>query len=205
MCGRYQFTKIKGIEDYLKLDTLDIESAKLSDDIRPTNMAPVVANDHPHTLTTMRWGLLPSWLKLEADGKIPRWAQSTFNAVSEEAEKKPAFRSAYKSKRCLVPTQGYFEWTGEKGAKQKWLFTLKESEFMILAGLWDTWQSPTGEVRSFTILTTAANDMLKPYHHRMPVILPHDALDIWLGGTTAQIASLLLAYPGNEIRIEKAA
>lgn len=127
----------------------------------------------------MRWGLVPSWAK---DIKI---GSRMINAVSETAAAKPAFRSAFRCRRCLVLADGFYEWRREGKQRAPMYFFQKSGEPMAFAGLWESWQSPDGKwVRSCSILTTTANEFMAPIHHRMPVILSAETEPLWLDPLT---------------------
>jgi putative SOS response-associated peptidase YedK len=143
--------------------------------IAPSQPVAVVSNEDPHQLTFYKWGLLPSW------AKDPAMANKMINARSETAAEKPAFRSAFKRRRCLIPADGFFEWQQQGGGKVPLFIHLKDHAIFTMAGLWEIWHSPDGdEVRTCTILTTEANEFMKPIHDRMPVILRREDYDLWL-------------------------
>jgi putative SOS response-associated peptidase YedK len=197
MCGRYKFTRKEEIARYLDIEAEELENARTdNDDVRPIVLMPVVSNLEPRTLVGMRWGLIPSWAKKEG-GKFPTWLNSTFNARSEEAAEKPAFRTAFKANRCLVPCDGFYEWTGEKGSKLKHYISLQSGDPMVFAGLWDKWRGPEGEVLSFTILTCEPNHFMSGIHNRMPVILAKPDFDRWLQGTPAEVKELMVPCPDS--------
>ena len=152
-----------------------------------------------HTLDLMRWGLVPYWAKNIKVGF------STINAMAETIDTKPVFREAFRRRRCLVPVEAYYEWKKlDAKTKQPYAFALTEGGFMALAGLWETWKSPAGEVvRSFTIATTAPNALAAEIHNRMPAILPSAAWPAWLGEEEAGAAALkglLAPYPADGMR-----
>jgi len=145
----------------------------------------------------MRWGLVPSWAK---EGSFNF---STINARAETMSEKPTFRNSFKRRRCLVPADGFYEWkaTAEKH-KQPFVIRPVDGKSLAFAGLWDRWHSSAGEaLESMTIVTTAANDMMRPLHERMPVILPPEHYALWLDPAcqkTALLSSLLMPCP-NEL------
>lgn len=156
--------------------------------IAPTQEAPVIrAQDAGvREAVMLRWGLVPSWAK---DLKI---GSQMINARSETLAEKPAFRNAFRLRRCIVPTTGFFEWTGEAGRKQAYAITMPERPLFAFAGLWEWWKGPEGTaVETFTIVTTDANETVGTIHDRMPVILPEAAYDRWLFGTAEDARSLL--------------
>jgi putative SOS response-associated peptidase YedK len=168
--------------------------------VAPTNPLPVVhydADAGERCLDVMRWGLIPFWAK---DIKI---GFSTFNARAEDIDKKPAFRDAFKRRRCLVPLDNFYEWKKTPTGKQPYAIALADRRLMAMAGLWETWRSPAGErVRSFTIITTTPNALCAELHDRMPVVLKPDAWPVWLGEEPADVPrlkSLLGPYPADEM------
>jgi putative SOS response-associated peptidase YedK len=123
----------------------------------------------------MRWGLIPSWAK-ESSG-----AATMINARSESAGAKPAFREALKSRRCLIPADGFYEWQRVGKTKQPYCFEVGNAQMFAFAGIWDRWKDPSGNwVKTCSILTTAPNAVTSPVHDRMPVILDPDCYDLWL-------------------------
>lgn len=194
MCGR---AKLPDDVSEIKLD-LKIEWDEIGDyrprwNAAPTSKLPVVVSRQgERILTLMRWGLIPSWAK---DTKI---GYSTFNARAEAVENRPAFRAAWQQgRRCLVIADGYYEW--RDADKQPFAVALGNRGPMTFAGLWEAWQAPDGtSLKSFTIITTAANELLQPLHERMPVLLPPDRWPCWLGETPAnnsELKALLKPYP----------
>lgn len=145
----------------------------------------------------LRWGLIPSWAKDCSMGA------KLINARSETVAEKPAFRSAYKHRRCLIVADGFYEWKKEKDRKQPFYFELQNKRPFAFAGLWDKWKSPQGEeINTCTILTTAANKLLQQYHHRMPVILKEQDYDLWLDSQIQApnlLQHLLSSYPSEEM------
>ena len=167
--------------------------------VAPTQTLPIVrydSEDRQRSLDLMRWGLIPFWAK---DVKI---GYTTINAMAETVATKPAYREAFKRRRCLVPIDNFYEWqkTGPKD-KQPYAFALADRSIMALAGLWETWRSPANEtVRSFTIITTTPNELCAPIHTRMPVILAPAAWPVWLGEEQVeppQLHALLAPYPAD--------
>jgi putative SOS response-associated peptidase YedK len=119
---------------------------------------------------------------------VPFWAKdikvgfANINAKAEGIEKKPAFREAFRQRRCLVPVDNFYEWQKVDGGKQPYAIGLKGGSLMALAGLWVNWRSPAGErVRSFAIVTTEANELCARLHNRMPVVLTPEDWPAWLG------------------------
>lgn len=146
----------------------------------------------------MRWGLVPFWAK---DLKV---GARMINAVGETVLVKPAFRAAFKKRRCLVLANGFYEWQKEGKRKIPNYIYARNGGPMAFAGLWETWKSPEGQVvRSCTIITTSANSFIQPLHHRMPVILSDETQALWLDPLTEdpQILNPLLMPAPSEYLI----
>lgn len=144
--------------------------------VAPAQTIPVILNEAAHELTYARWGLMPSWAKdLSMSAKM-------INARAETVDEKPAFRAAFKRRRCLVPASGFYEWqTRDDGKKYPMYIHLADRDLFGFAGLWEVWHSPEGdELRTCTILTTSANSFMKSIHERMPVILSRENYADWL-------------------------
>jgi putative SOS response-associated peptidase YedK len=200
MCGR--FTLFSSAEAIAQIFEVDVPA-----DITPSyNIAPSqtvkavvqMADLSKRILHCFRWGLIPSWAKDPAIGF------KLINARAETASEKPSFRSAFKHRRCLIPTDGFYEWQHAedgKAKKQPYFFSLKDGNPFALAGLWESWKSPDGEViESCTILTTKANDILRPIHDRMPVILDSKDWDMWLDpsfNNMHELQEILKPYPAE--------
>ena len=146
----------------------------------------------------MRWGLIPSWAKDPAVGA------GMINARSETAGTKPAFRDAMKSRRCLIPADGFYEWKRDGKTKQPYCFEVNDGELFAFAGLWDRWKDPSGGwVKTCSILTTTPNAVTSAVHDRMPVILDPDGYDLWLDPgmqNVAAISELLKPYDASRMR-----
>lgn len=157
----------------------------------------VIADDAGRRVETMRWGLIPAW----ADD--PSIGNRLINARAESIFQKPSFKRAAQHRRCLVPADGFYEWQRQGGRKVPHFVRLRSGRPFGFAGIWDAWRSPEGEsVLSCTIVTTEANDLLKPIHDRMPVIVPKDDEATWLDPKSrdrAQLASILQPYPSAEM------
>lgn len=123
----------------------------------------------------LRWGLIPAW------AKDPGIGARMINARSETVAEKPAFRAAFRRRRCLVPATGFYEWRSESGRKQPYLIHAPDHAPFAIAGLWERWQGPDGaELETCSLLTTEANEALRPLHDRMPVLLAPEAWEPWL-------------------------
>jgi putative SOS response-associated peptidase YedK len=188
MCGRYRLSRRKEIieEDFDCVSSEEDWSPRYN--IAPTQPVPVI-RQHPkdpiRVLSLMRWGLIPSWAK---DASI---AARMMNARSETAATKPAFRDALKSRRCLLPADGFYEWKRTRKTKQPYCFELNESELFAFAGLWDGWKDPNGNwIRTCSILTTKPNALTSAVHNRMPVILDPNNYDLWLDPGMQNVAAV---------------
>jgi len=187
MCSRYFLDADGNIIAYT-FRVPEHDRIKKRFNIAPTQDAPVIraAEAGVREVAMLRWGLVPSWAK---DVKI---GSQMINARSETLSEKPAFRNAFRLRRCIVPATGFFEWTGEAGRKQAYAITIPERPIFAFAGLWEWWKREDGQgVETFTIVTTDANEAVGAIHDRMPVILPADAYDRWLFGTAEDARSLL--------------
>jgi putative SOS response-associated peptidase YedK len=195
MCGRYSLVQTDQVAA-----RFDIHQAQLTllprYNVAPSQSMPVVVRNSPNRLVEMQWGLIPSW------SKEPRVQFSTINARAETITKSPVFRGPFKSRRCLAPASGFYEWQRTSQGKQPFCIRLKGGELFAFAGLYDVWLDEEGnELYSYTVITTTPNDLVAPIHNRMPVILRRDDEDIWLDKETdpARLLALLRAYPADEM------
>lgn len=180
MCGRYAVSG--GIDEIRRLFGAENPPPNWPGtwNMAPTRDAPVVRR-HPETgarhLDLLRWGLLPHWARDRAAIRQP------INARSETAATAPMFRAALRERRCLVPAELFYEWRQEAGgAKTPFAIARADGQMLALAGLWEWWKAPDGSLlRSFVILTTAANDTLRPLHARMPAVIEPEDWPLWLG------------------------
>ena len=205
MCGRAKLPDdVSEIKLDLKIDFDEIGDYRPRWNAAPTSKLPVVVSHNgQRTLTSMRWGLIPSWAQPEP--KSLKIGYSTFNARAEGIETRPAFRAAWRTgRRCLVIADGYYEW--RDADKQPFAVALDNRGPMTFAGLWDCWRASDGTtLKSFAIITTAANELLAPLHDRMPVLLSPDRWAPWLGerrigeaaATGAELKAMLKPYPGE--------
>ena len=204
MCGRFMVTaKRKQIaERFAAQDALpeDITSTTIS----PSQTAAVVtAETTVHKLEAMRWGIQPSW--------EPHAARSVLliNARAETLAQKPTFRHLVEAQRCLIPANGFFEWEHlPNGRKRAVCYRLRNRGLFALAGLWEIQHDATGQdVRTFTIITTAANDAVRVVHNRMPVMLTPETEAAWLEPTQPleSLLALLRPYPAQDMTAEDGA
>jgi len=192
MCGRYRLSRRKQlVEEYFDSTPWDEEWTPRYN-IAPTQPVPVIRQNPKEPvrdLSLMRWGLISSWAK-DSSG-----AAKMINARSETAATKPAFRDALKSRRCLIPADGFYEWMRTGKTKQPYCFEVSEGKLFAIAGLWDRWKDPSGGwVKTCSVLTTTPNAVTSAVHDRMPVILDPDSYDLGLdhGMTNVAAASDLL-------------
>ncbi|MFY9569979.1 MAG: SOS response-associated peptidase, partial [Blastocatellia bacterium] len=147
-------------------------------------------------LLSMRWGLVPYW------ATDPKIGSKLINARAETLADKAAFKDAFRRRRCLVAADGFYEWEKTGGKKTPLFIHLKSQRSFVFAGLYDKWSSPLGEtLLSCTIITTEANDLVRPIHDRMPVILPKDLADLWLDAEIDdhRLLDLLQPYPADKM------
>jgi len=165
--------------------------------IAPTQPVAVIANDGRNRLDFFVWGLIPSW------AKDPSIGNRMINARAETLLEKPAFRAAFRRRRCLIPADGFYEWMQQPGSKAKtpMLIRKQSGEPFAFGGLWETWNSPDGsQILSCTIITTTPNTLMQAIHNRMPLILPKTAYDLWLDPGEARgeaLQALLRPYPAE--------
>jgi putative SOS response-associated peptidase YedK len=149
--------------------------------VAPSQVMPIIVDaDGAARLRTAKWGFVPSWTK----GK-PK--MQPINAKSETVATSGMFRRAFQQRRCLVPAYGFYEWQGAKPPKQPYFIHMRDGSPFAFAGLWErSHPDDAGPLETFTILTTAPNELMKPIHNRMPVIIPPDGYRQWLNGDEPQ-------------------
>jgi putative SOS response-associated peptidase YedK len=201
MCGRFTLT-LSPEELQAAFPNFDIpQDLPPSYNIAPSQPIPVVINDGVNKVDFYTWGLVPSWTKPENLGKY-----SLINARSETAAEKPSFKASFRRRRCLILTDGFFEWSKPTSGKSKtpYYITMKDQSPFGFAGLWEIWNSPEGDsIRSACILTTSPNEIVKPIHERMPVILPPDSYQVWLTEGEVQpteLQPLMKPYPADSMQ-----
>jgi putative SOS response-associated peptidase YedK len=166
---------------------------------------PAICSGSSSRIQLLKWGLIPSWTKSIDDANVIRY--KTFNARSESLAEKPSFSSSFRSKRCIIPVKGFFEWQHVGNEKIPWYIYHSENEVLSIAGIYDGWvENNTGEVfNTFSIITTEANDLMAGIHNsgkRMPVILNKPAENSWIDLSTApnDALSLLIPCPSEILR-----
>ncbi|MFN7056035.1 SOS response-associated peptidase [Hyphomonas sp.] len=201
MCGRFFREAVSWAEYHAALNITEIsgvEPPEASWNIAPTTIQPVVRRAQgtdAREMAPMRWGLVPSWWRKP----LKEWRAVTINARSEEVAEKPAFRGAYRHRRCLVPVSGYYEWSVQGKDKIPFAFRLRNRRLFCLAGLWDAALIDGSELQSFTILTTRPNDFTAGIHDRMPVILRPEDYDRWLDPEAGDPAPLFEPFPNEDM------
>lgn len=201
MCGRFtqqrptsELAEIFGAEDLA-----DLPGERYN--VAPTDEAAVVVqrSDRRRAITAYRWGLIPHW------AEDPRIGGRMFNARAESLATSPAFRDAFRRRRCLVPIDSFYEWRRDGKVRRPFRIVRDDGTPFALAGLWSGWHDPeTGEVRrTFTIVTTGPNALLAPIHNRMPVVLPPEAWDRWLDRDLEDPAQLKgLLVPADDAALD---
>jgi putative SOS response-associated peptidase YedK len=188
MCGRYVATTPAAVlAAYFDVEEVIAEPEGPRYNVAPTDPVPAVAvgRDGHRRLGCFRWGLVPSWSRRDD-------AARHINARSETVLEKPAFRTAFARRRCILPADGFYEWQrGPDGTRQAWFINRLDGAPMAFAGLWDAWRRPEGElVRGCAVLTTVANELMAPVHDRMPVLLEPADWQEWLEPGDADLVGL---------------
>ena len=197
MCGRFLLLS-SGWEVAEAFDLTGFPELAPRYNIAPTQpVAAVRAGEAGRELVRLRWGLVPAWAR---DTK-----QAPINARAETAADKPTFRHALRKRRCLIPASGFYEWAAIAGEKRKqpYCFRPRNERSFAFAGLWERWEGPQGPVESCAILTTEANQLVRPVHDRMPVILPGRHFGAWLDPQVqdaGELVQLLLPFPSDAMR-----
>ena len=193
MCGRYSLTADLGeLAQRFEFDG-NWDAFERWYNVAPTQEVLTVVGGETRRGGFMRWGLIPHWAKSASVGS------RMINARTETVAEKPAFRDALISRRCLALADGFYEWRRVGGKKTPMRIVLRSSEPFAFAGLWSVWRDPDGSrVPSCAIITTTANDLLRPIHNRMPVILPRELEAFWLDGgidDPGALSAALTPYP----------
>lgn len=196
MCGRFSFASPPAVA----AGVFGVEASALGApryNIAPTQQVATVRwHDGGRCLGWMHWGLIPGWAKERSLGA------RLINARAETAAEKPAFRAAFKARRCLIPADGFYEWVHQGSAKQPYFITFRDGRPFAFAGLWERWSGEGEAVESCTILTTTPNEVVAPLHHRMPVILPPEQYQLWLDLDLRDLRllqPLLRPHPAHEM------
>lgn len=201
MCGRYRLSRRKQIIEEHFNSVAGEEDWSPRYNVAPTQPVPII-RQHPRQprreLSLARWGLIPWWAK-DSSG-----AARMINARAETASTLPAFRDALKSRRCLVPSDGFYEWKRSGKARHPYCFEVNDGELFAFAGLWDRWRDPSGKMlETCSILTTAPNGVTSTVHDRMPAIIAADVYDLWLDPGFVDVLAIsetLKPYDANSMR-----
>jgi putative SOS response-associated peptidase YedK len=194
MCGRFVILDPEKIMRKYNLEKKPAFTFTARYNIAPSQDVPIVLRDTATRLELMKWGLIPFW------AKDPEIGIRLINARAETLAEKPSFRTSLKSKRCLIPSSGFYEWKEVSGRKMPYLIKVKDTPLFSFAGLYDIWlDEQKQEVKTFTIITTAANTFLNSIHNRMPVILNEQNENIWLDKSAdmTRLTAMLTPYPAE--------
>jgi putative SOS response-associated peptidase YedK len=200
MCGRFiLLTDLSVIVEEFGIEDIACE-CRPNHNISPGQDVLAVARDRgKNRLQSYRWGLVPFW------AKDPKIGNKMFNARAETLSEKPSFARAFQKRRCLIPADGFYEWQKVGQTKRPLRFFLKSGRPFCFAGLYETWMSPQKEpLHTCTIVTTQSNDLIRPIHDRMPVILPKEGEALWIDAENRnpqELLSLLKPYPSENMQI----
>jgi putative SOS response-associated peptidase YedK len=200
MCGRFTITDpIDAILDRYYASIADGLEYRPNYNAAPMQYIPtIIGSKDGNRLGSLRWGLVPTWAKDEKIGN------KMINARAETIAEKPAFKRLISSKRCIIPTNGFYEWRKDGSNKQPMRILMKDDSIFSLAGLYDTWTDPDGnKLSTCTIITTEPNSLMEDIHNRMPVILRPEDEGKWLGRDNDDVQSLLgllKPYQASEMR-----
>jgi putative SOS response-associated peptidase YedK len=199
MCGRFTLTD-PDADLAVQFNLPEIPELAPRYNIAPTQPVAAVrvaANGSGREMVLLRWGLIPFW------AKDPNIGTRMINARSETVGEKPAFRAAFKRRRCLVVADGFYEWQKQNGTKQPFYVRLRDARPFAFAGLWESWEGPDANpIESCTLLTTQPNDLLRVVHSRMPVILQPQDYELWLDPEVQEpqrLQPLLRPYSAEEM------
>ena len=194
MCGRFSISTPTEILR-VRFNVPRAEDLKPNYNAAPTQNLPVILNSEPTTINLCRWGLIPFWAKEERIGN------GMINARAETLLQKPSFRTPFKKQRCLVLADGFYEWKRTSDRKIPHRISMRDHEPFAFAGIWEVWKTPDGEdVKTFSIITTEPNELMKPLHHRMPVIMKQENEEKWLQEIDISEAQKMLEpYPFEDL------
>jgi putative SOS response-associated peptidase YedK len=191
MCGRFtqRISSSEMARIFEAVDHADLPGDRYN--VAPTqDVAAVIAADGERTIERLRWGLVPPW----ADA--PKPSGRLINARAETIATSPVYRGSFRSKRCLIPVDGFYEWQRLESGRQPFYIRPEDGDVLALAGLWSSWRDRATDappLRTCSIATTTPNDVMAPIHNRMPVLLAPASWDLWLDPATdpAELLSLL--------------
>ena len=197
MCGRFAL-KAPAAELIQRFGLAECADLKPRYNIPPgTDIAAIrLSPEGKRVLHLLRWGLVPHW------AKDPSIGNKLNNARGESLTEKPSFRDAFRRRRCLIPADGFYEWSAQGKVKQPFYISLKSGEPMAMAGLWESWKAPDGNIlRTCCVITTGPNAVMAPIHDRMPVILALEDWESWLSAPVEDIQGLVKPYPPEPMQI----
>ena len=203
MCGRFfLITDLKKIAEEFVVESI-LSDFKPDRNISPGQYIPaLIKQNGQNILVSLRWGLIPSWAKDDSIGN------KMINARAETVAVKPGFKNAFQKRRCLIPVDGFYEWQKAGKVKNPFCISLKSGEPFGLAGLYETWMSPEKiPVRTCTIITTEANELIQSIHDRMPVIVNREFYNFWIDPDNhdqSGLRSVLQPYPAQEMTMNPA-
>lgn len=192
MCGRYSVsTPVEQVADHFNAALPEVEVPPTYNAAPSQNLMVIPNKQEARQINLFRWGLIPFWAK---DTNI---GYKMINARAETLIEKPAFKTAFKKRRCLIIADGFYEWQKTKSGKVPHRICDESEKPFAFAGLWEQWHDKANEstIESFTIVTTEANEAVKPLHERMPVILPEDNYDAWLNNDLSLDDQITLLQP----------
>lgn len=196
MCGRFSLVAIGQV----LMDRFNIESdlnLKPNYNAGPMQHLPIITNNAPNKLTMAQWNLVPSWSKKSKTNFL------MINARVETLLEKSSYKKPFQSQRCLIPVDSFYEWQKMPSGKKPFRIMLNDEQLFTFAGLYDIWKNENDEIlQSFTIITLPANDLIKPIHDRMPIILKKEYEKLWLDNTPVEklLEIILKPYPSNEMK-----
>ena len=190
MCGRKTLTKDKkAIIEELLIDEWQGDNYKPSFNIAPTQNSPVLISlESLRIIKSMKWGLIPSWSKDRSIGP------KMINARSETILEKISYKNLVHTNRCIVISDGYYEWKRYGNIKKPFYIRHSENKLLLMAGLWTSWQSPSGLISTYTVITTTPQKNIEHIHNRMPVILEKGEIDNWIRSSKGNKISTQLDY-----------
>ena len=190
MCGRFVLGSTAS--ELARQFAIEVNSSITSRyNIAPSQqILTIIKNTEERALSSMRWGLIPSWVK-----SLDSWKGNLINARAETVAEKPSFKGAFKYRPCLIPVSGFYEWS-----KDKQPYYFRSGGLFALAGLWESWSNGEDELVTCTIITTKANTAAAKVHHRSPVIIPESQYQVWLGNLEERTA-LLSNLPAVDLEI----
>jgi putative SOS response-associated peptidase YedK len=197
MCGRFVLvSNIGQISEEFNLTGFDESTLPCGDMLPGQKCACVIAEENKMLLHNFQWGFQPRWPTQKA-------AKLLINARAETLSEKPTFKESFRRRRCIIPADGFYEWSKDK---KQFCFYLRNRRAFGLAGIYEENNLPAGKENSFVIITTAPNKLIEPLHNRMPVIIPPDKQSLWLDNTgfdKSQLSSLFIPYPEEEMEMRQ--